>query len=406
MTVTRESYLAQIRPFIDTPFIKVLTGIRRCGKSTILELLRQELIDSGIAEEAVLYINLETRDSEDLEPKKLSGEIKSRMPEKGKLYLLLDEVQLIPGWERVVNALFAEKKADIFITGSNSQLLSSELATLLSGRYVQFIIRPLSFSEYLEFSKTIGNRFSALQSSIGEYIRWGGFPGIHYLKDMNSEVVYKTVTDIFSSVVLKDVLQRNQLRNLDMLDRVIKFLFDNTGNMVSAGAISAYFKNQKKTVSVDTVLEYVSALEGAGIIEKACRYDIRGKKLLNIREKYYASDVSLIHARLGYDDRRISGVIENIVYGELRRRGYEVFVGQLPDREIDFVALRGGEKIYVQVTYKINDDPAFFEREFGNLLKINDQYLKYVVSLDESWKGSVQGVRHVYLPDFLLMDRY
>jgi predicted AAA+ superfamily ATPase len=344
---------------------------------------------------------MELYDAEELVPQKVSRSIKSKI--KGnKTIVLLDEVQLLSGWERVVNTLFAGKKAEIFITGSNSQLLSSELATLLSGRTIQFTIRPLSFSEYLEFAKDISGRVLSGTPAIWEYIRRGGFPGIHYLNSINDEQVYKTVADIFSSVVLKDVLQRSALRNADMLERVVKFLLENTGNLISARTISDYFKNQKRTVSVDTVLEYISALERAYVFEKVPRYDIRGKKLLNVREKYYVGDVSFIHALLGYDNSRIPGVMETIVYWELRRRGYEVFVGQYDNKEIDFVAVKGNEKMYVQVTYMINNDPDVIKREFGNLLKIPDQFPKFVVSLDEHWSSSVEGVRHVYLADFLL----
>ncbi|MDR1128820.1 MAG: ATP-binding protein [Treponema sp.] len=411
MQIVREKYLARIRPFIDTPFIKVLTGIRRSGKSAILELLREELLRSGVPEGEVVYINLEMSDPGDLQAQKLSRAIKNRIKDGGKIYLLLDEAQLVPGWEQAVNSLFAGKQADIFITGSNSTLLSSELSSLLSGRYVQFVTRPLSFAEYLEFAEAIAGRTLDRRSSIREYLRRGGFPGIHYLKGMENpddslSLIDKTVSDIFSSIVLKDVAQSNKLRNMDLLERVIKFLLDNTGSMVSARSISAYFKNQKRKVSVDTILEYISALEGAYAIEKARRYDIRGKKLLNVQEKYYSADVSFIHALLGYDDRRIPGIMENVIYNELRRREYDVFVGQYDGREIDFVAVRGGEKIYVQAVYLINGDADIIDREFGNLLRIGDQFPKYVVSLDERWTSSVEGVRHVYLPDFLLMEGY
>jgi predicted AAA+ superfamily ATPase len=319
------------------------------------------------------------------------------------VYLLLDEVQLLPGWERVVNVFFASKKAEIFITGSNSKLLSSELATLLSGRYVQFVIRPLSFAEYLDFTKGIRNiPVDDPDLFIREYITLGGFPAIHYLKDMNSPLIYKAVSDIFSTVVLRDILQRNTIRNTDMLERIIKFVFDNTGSLFSARSISDYFKNQGRKVSVDTVLEYISALESAFVVEKVRRYDIKGKKLLNVQEKYYIADVSFIHALLGYNDSRIAGVLENIVYLELKRRGYAVFTGHYNDTEIDFVCTRQDEKIYVQVAYMLGNDKKTIQREFGNLLEIKDQYPKYVISLDKNRTSGVEGVRHVYLTDFLL----
>jgi predicted AAA+ superfamily ATPase len=405
MLVKRETHLSRLRPFIGAPFIKILTGIRRCGKSTILELLKGELIASGIEADKILHINLEMYDYEDLESTKLfSGEIQKFIKNKKKVYLLLDEVQLLSGWERVVNSLFAAKKADIYITGSNSNLLSSELASLLSGRYVQFAISPLSFGEYLDFARELrGLAIPDPGAHIWDYIRFGGFPGIHFAKDMESRVIYQAVAGIFSTVVLKDVIQRNQIRHTDMLERFIRFLFDNTGKLFSGRSLSDYFKSQGRKVSVDTILEYIEALKKAYIIEAARRYDIKGKKLLNVREKYYIADVSFIHAILGYDDGRIAGVMENIVYWELRRRGYDVYVGQYDDKEIDFVCLRQNEKLYVQVTYTINNDPKIINREFGNLLKINDQYPKYVVSLDKLRTSAVEGVRHVYLPDFLLM---
>jgi predicted AAA+ superfamily ATPase len=406
--IKREFYLSQVRQFIGTPFIKVLSGLRRCGKSSILEMIREELLDSGVTEEDIIFINFETYDEGELNAKDVSRQIKEHCKKRERVYLLLDEVQLLPGWERVVNAAFAGKKTDIFITGSNSRLLSSELATLLSGRYVQFTIRTLSFTEYIDFiqkgkgkGKVSGRAAGDSTSLFWDYLRQGGFPGIHYLRSMESSMVYKTVSDIFSAVVLKDVIQRNKLRNVDLLERIIRFLFDNTGNMVSARGISDYFKNQKRTVSVDTVLEYIVALESSYSIEKVRRYDIRGKKLLNVREKYYSGDIAFIHALLGYDDRRLPGILENIVYGELRRRSYEVFVGQYGDKEIDFVATKENEKIYVQVCYLINNDEAVINREFGNLLKIKDQYPKYVLSLDANWSTNISGVRHCYIPDFL-----
>ncbi|GHV46599.1 ATPase [Spirochaetia bacterium] len=417
MQIKRESYLSEIRPYMGAPFIKILTGIRRSGKSTILEMIRDELLASGVKGEDVVYLNLELESDTINTVRKFSNTVKSRIEGKEKTYLLLDEVQNLPGWERAVNTFFAGKRTEIFITGSNSKLLASEFATLLSGRYVQFTVRTLSFAEYRAFVQGFAsfagfvpngekNDSRDIDTCIWNYIRLGGFPAIHYFQDMNSDTIYKAVSDIFSTVVLKDVMQRNNIRNTDMLERLVRFLFDNVGRLFSARSIADYFKNQKRKVSVDTVLEYISALEAAYIIEKAQRFDIKGKKLLNVQEKYYIADVSFIHAILGYSDDRLAGVLENIVYTELRRRGYEVFVGEYEKFEIDFVCTRRSERLYVQVTYMINNDPKVMEREFGNLLKIPDQYPKYVVSLEKNRSASVEGVKHVYLPDFLLMDEY
>jgi predicted AAA+ superfamily ATPase len=390
--------------FLGAPFIKVLAGVRRCGKSSILEMIRDELIARGANEKDIIHINLELHAYKaEFTAEWLAGEIEARTQNQGKAYLLLDEVQLIAGWERVVNAFFAAGNTEIFITGSNSQLLSSELASLLSGRYVQFVIRPLSFGEYLDFIRQIrGVTEANPREYIREYLKFGGFPAIHYLKSRDGALVYKTVADIYATVVLKDVILKNEIRNADMLERIIRFLFSNVGNLFSARSISDYFKSQGRKVSVDTILEYISALESAYIIEKAKRYDIKGKKLLNVREKYYLADVSLLYALLGYDDGFIGAAMENVVYSELRRRGYEVSVGQYDDKEVDFVCTNRTGKIYVQVAYTIGNDPAVIEREFGNLLKIADQYPKYVVSLDIAGTSSVSGVQHVFLSDFLL----
>jgi predicted AAA+ superfamily ATPase len=411
--VKREAYLSEIRKYLAAPFIKILSGIRRSGKSSILELLRDELGQNGKAQDNVIYINLETWEPESLSAGNLSKVLKTRLGSlRGnraatkKPTILLDEVQYVAGWERTVNALFAAKAADIFITGSNSKLLSSELATLLSGRYVRFTIRPLSYSEFLNFSRTLGKRRIDSREGIWDYLRWGGFPGIHYFNEISDSLVYKTVADIYSAIVLKDVIERNKLRNADFLDRLVKFLFDNVGSMVSARSISAYFKNQKRSIGVDTVLDYIGALQNAFIFEKCPRWDIRGKKLLNVREKYYVADISFINAVLGYDDRRVQGLIENVIYAELRRRHYDVFVGQLEDAEIDFIASRGVEKLYIQAVYLINNDKKIIDREFGNLLKIKDQYPKYVVGLDPRWSTQIEGVKYYYLPDFLLADNW
>ncbi|MDR0909801.1 MAG: ATP-binding protein [Spirochaetaceae bacterium] len=401
--IERNAYIKQLAAYIDTPFIKVLSGIRRSGKSGILELLREHLVKAGKPEESLIYINFEVWEEERLNSAAARRHIKALIGDMQRVYLLLDEVQLLPGWERVVNAFFAEGKCDIYITGSNSKLLSSELSTLLSGRTVQFTVRTLSFSEFIDFTNGFSTEDEKQKSSPGiwDYIRRGGFPGIHYLKNADDTLVYKTVQDIFAAVVLKDVLERNNLRNPDLLERVTRFLLDNTGSLISARSISNYFKSQNRSISVETILDYIAALEAAYAVEKVRRYDVQGKSILNVREKYYPADISFIHALLGFDTRRLPGVMETLVFHELRRRGYEVFTGQLGDKEIDFVATKDSEKIYIQTTYLINNDAEIIKREFGNLLAIPDQYPKLVLSLDEHWKGTVEGVRHQHLGEWL-----
>jgi len=395
----RDGYLKRILPFLDKPVIKVLTGMRRVGKSSLLRLLIQRLRESGVAENAILFIDLESLEWDSLRTySDLNHYIKdSFRGVPAPRYVFIDEVQEITGWERVVNSLLSEEFADITITGSNAHLLASELATYLSGRYVEFPIFPLSFQEFLQFrSPNAGDRRDEFQL----YLRYGGLPGIHRF-ELNDQTVFAYLNGVYNTLILKDVVTRNQLRDPGQLDRITRFAFDNCGNILTAKRISDYLKNQKLSTGVDKVINYLSFLEQAHLLKKVIRYDIKGLRNLELYEKYYMGDIGLRHGLLGYRDRDIGGLLENVVYLELLYRGYRVFIGKWGDKEVDFVAERADERLYIQVTLQLGT-PETIEREFSVLEKIDDNFVKVVLSLDEFQSINRGGIRHVNLLDFLL----
>ncbi len=403
--IARPNYIEQLKPFINKPQIKIITGIRRSGKSTVLQLLKNEILANGIKEEHVITINFESfAFAEILKAKELYNYIKERINTPDKYYLLLDEIQEVDGWEKAVNSFTVDYNVDVYLTGSNSHLLSSELATHLAGRYVEIPIYTLSYREFLDFRKSYLSKDRDRGNFFIEYLRRGGFPVIH-TSNYTEESAYKVIYDIYSSVILRDTVQRYNIRDIELLERVIKYAFDNIGNTFSGKNVADYFKSQQRRVDVNTVYNYLNALEGAFILYRVPRYNIRGKEILKTQEKFYVSDVSIIYATMGYRDRIISGTLENIVFLELKRRGYNVFIGKLENTEIDFVAEKQGNKIYVQVAYKLENNQTV-EREFGNLLSIDDQYPKYVVTMDEFWKDSIEGVVHMYIADFLLKKNW
>ncbi len=404
--IRREKYLQQIIPLIDKPFIKVITGIRRCGKSVILKQLIDLFLQNGIENDKIIYYNFESLLHIEIDDYlKLYNEIKSKIVDNEKYYILLDEIQEVPEWEKAINSLLSDNNVDLYITGSNSKLLSSEMATYIAGRYVEFQISTLSFEEYLLFKETrIAHKIENIHAEFEIYIRLGGFPSIH-LADYDVETIYKIVNDIYSSVILRDTIQRFNIRNIELLERLIKFVFENVGNRFSAKNIADYFKSQQRKIDLNTIYNYLQALVGAFIIQRVNRYDIKGKEVLQTNEKYYVSDVSLIYSVLGYRDRFISGILENIVLLELKRRGYIVYVGKTGENEVDFIAERKNEKIYVQVTYKMVE-PQTIEREFGVFNSIKDNYPKYVVSMDEFWNDNINGIKHIHLAYFLLLKEF
>lgn len=398
--IKRPVYTKQLEAFVNKPQIKIITGIRRSGKSTVLRLLKEDLLSSGISENQIIAVNFESFAFAEIKTaQKLYGYIKERIKPEARTYLLLDEIQVVEGWERAINSFLVDFDADIYITGSNSHLLSSDLATYLAGRYVQISVYTLSYREFLSFREKYSPDDQQL-NTFEHYLRTGGFPVIH-AASYDTESAYKVVHDIYASVILRDTMQRYKIRDVELLERVVRYAFDNIGNTFSGKNVADYFKNQQRSVDINTIYNYLYALEGAFILFRVPRYDIKGKEILKTQEKFYAGDISLIYANMGFRDRMISGILENIVFLELKRQGYQVYIGKLDNREIDFIAEKQGRKIYIQVAWKL-ESAQTVDREFSPLLSISDQYPKYVVSMDNFWKDSIEGVEHMYITDFLL----
>jgi len=404
--VNRELYLNQLRELIDKPVIKVLTGIRRSGKSEIMKMLKEELLQRKVAEDQIIYLNFDSFEFAEIDnAAKLYAYVKGKVQQHSRVYILLDEIQEVESWEKAVNSFMADFNSDLYITGSNSRLLSSELATYLAGRYVEIHVFPLSFAEYLLF-KSVRTGVSDFNhhAEFENFLRMGGFPVLH-IAGYNTDTAHKIVYDIYSSAILRDTIQRNKIRDVELLERVVKFIFDNVGNRFSSKNIADYFKSQQRKIDLNTVYNYLSALQGSFIIDIIQRYDIKGKEILKTYEKYFVGDQSIVYAAMGYKDRLIAGILENIVMLELKRKGYKVFTGKWDDREVDFVAEKNETKLYVQVAYKL-ESQATIDREFNTLLEIRDNHPKYVVTMDEFWRDNIDGVKHVHIADFLLMASY
>jgi predicted AAA+ superfamily ATPase len=404
--INRELYLKKLKEFIDKPFIKVISGIRRSGKSALLKLVKEELLKRGIKEQNIIYLNFESFEfSEILVAKELYAYVKGKIRTNEKHYVLLDEIQEVEAWEKAINSFAVDFNVDIYITGSNSKMLSGELATYLAGRYVEFPIYTLSFREMLLFKAEQHNiEPSTIYSNFETFLHMGGFPAIHNAS-YSSESAYQIVLDIYSSVILRDVVQRNKIRDVELLERVVKYVFDNIGNKFSAKNVADYFKSQNRKLDLNTVYNYLNALESAFIIYRIPRYDIKGKELLKTNEKYFIGDQSLLYAVMGYKGRFISGILENIVMLELKRRGYDVYVGKLDHTEVDFVAEQANKKIYIQVSYKMTEK-ATMEREYKPLLAIKDNYPKYIITMDEHGHDTYEGIEHRHIADFLLMEDF
>lgn len=394
--IFRPDYIEALKPFMGKPLVKILAGIRRCGKSTIFEMLREELLRRRISAENIIVKRYTEMDiPENLTAKQMYDELAAAMDGKGYCYLLLDEIQEIEGWEKAVNSLLESGNTDIYVTGSNSKLMSSEISTYLTGRYISIPVFTLSFREYLDFKA--GSTLSR-NELLEEYIRFGGFP-IIALGEYDSQSAYQIVNGIYHTVVSRDIVKRHRINKQDLFDRVVKYVIENMGKTFSANSISNFLKSEHRTVSVESIYNYLRWLEQAFIIYPCERYDLQGKSILKTQEKYYLADVSLKYALLGYNRKMLNGTIENIVFLELKRRGYEVYIGKDNTKEIDFVAVRRDEKIYVQVCVQI---PESSDREVGNLMGLRDHYPKYVVTLNEMDVGIENGIRIVHLADFLL----
>lgn len=402
--IERPLYLDKIMPFVDTPFVKILTGVRRCGKSTILKMIIKKLKEEKqVDDEQILNYRFDSMEYEDMTTKELYLELKSKILQSKKTYLFLDEIQEIEGWEKVVNTLASDFDVDIYITGSNSRMMSSEISTYLTGRYITFHIYTLSFEEYLTFKKSY-TTLKDLKQEFSQYVQLGGFPATH-LQDYSQDEVYTIVKDIYNSTIFSDIVRRNQVKKIDQLERVVKYTFNNIGNTFSAKSISNYFKSEQRKIDNETVYSYLEKLQKAYILHKCSRYDLQGKDILKTQEKFYLADVSLRYSVLGYTVDSIAASLENIVYLELKRRGYDVYIGKIKDKEIDFVATKQNEKIYVQVTQEIKSEKTQ-KREYEQLLEIRDNYPKYVVMADDFAGGNYEGIKTMNIVDFLLCKEY
>lgn len=401
--IYRLSYVEKILAYRDTPFVKVLTGVRRSGKSTILKMLMQKIEESGIPNKNIVSYRFDSLEYEGMTAKEMFQELKSRLVDNEKTYLFLDEVQEIEGWEKVVNSLASDYHVDIYVTGSNSRMMSSEISTYLTGRYVSFHVFTLSFAEYLEF---VGKyrEVADVHKELANYLKIGGFPAIH-LQDYAEEEVYTIVKDIYNSTIYSDIVRRNQIRKVDQLERIVRFVFDNVGRTFSAKSICDYLKSERRTIDIETVYSYLEKLENAYILHRCSRYDMQGKEILKTREKFYLADTSLRYSVLGYNPNSVAAMLENIVYIELLRRGYSVYIGKNNDGEIDFIAEKQNDKVYVQVTQEIKS-PETEKREYSRLLEIPDNYPKYVLRTDEFASGNYQGIKTMHIADFLLAKEW
>lgn len=396
----RKLYQNQISSFINKPVIKVITGMRRVGKSCLLKLVIEDLIDNNIEKNKILYINKESLEFDFIvNHKDLYDYVKTEFKNiQGQKYLFVDEIQEVDSWEKAVNSFFSQQDIDIFITGSNAKLLSSELATLLAGRYVEIEVYSLGFKEFIEFRQ--GKKSNETAEYFKNYLRFGGLPALHAF-DLNEETIFQYLDSLYDTIILKDVIKRNSVRNVSLLENLTKYIFDNIGNIFSAKKITDFLKSQNLKVGVETVQNYLSYLGSTFVIHKVPRYDIKGKRLLELHEKYYLGDIGLRHALLGFRESDISGILENIVFLELKRRGYNVNLGKMGTREIDFIAAKENSKIYIQVSYLLSSQETI-TREFSVLQQIKDNYPKYVLTMDNIFGSDFEGIKRVNLIDFLL----
>ncbi len=400
----RSFYLNKIYPHIDKNIIKIITGMRRTGKSVFLKQIKEEIHQKTNATN-ILFIDKELDEFQLIKDNSdISSYINNYFKDViGKKYLFIDEVQLIESWEKSINSFLKKNDYDIYITGSNSSMLSSEISTLVAGRYINIEIYPLSFQEYYEYSK---DKFTDENDAFNYYVRYGALPYIlSFTKEqMEDEFAFQYIKAIYNTVILKDIIQKNSIRDASELERISMYLFDNIGNLTTANKISDYLKTVKSKLTVQTVLNYLKYFTESYMLHNCQRYDIRGKKLLTVNSKYYSNDIGLINGVLGYSFNRIAGILENIVFLELLRKGYEVKVGYINDKEVDFIGEKRNEKVYIQVTYQLgNPDSVTYKREYDSLLSIKDNYPKYILSMDGKIAGEGEsGIYRINICDFLL----
>jgi len=402
--IPRPMYLEKIMTYADSPFVKILSGVRRCGKSTILKMIMEEFKKRGVPEERILHYNFDSMQYEEIKTANLLyKEVKAKLVSGEKTYLFLDEIQEVTSWEKAVNSFMIDFNVDIYVTGSNSRMMSSEISTFLTGRYITFPIFPLSFSEYLTFRTAYGVPGTS-NSELARYLRLGGFPAIH-LREYSTDEAYSIVKDIYNSTIFTDIVKRSQIRKVDQLERIVKFAFDNVGRTFSAVSIAKYLKSEQRSIDNETIYNYLGKLEGAFILHRCSRYDIQGKEFLKTQEKFYLSDPAFRYSILGYTPASVAAMLENIVYLELLRRGYDVSIGKIGNAEIDFVATRQENKLYIQIAQQIDREETA-QREYGRLLEIADNYPKYVLRTDEFAGGNYQGIKTMHVADFLLSSEY
>ena len=398
--IIRERYLREIRPFYKQELIKVLIGIRRSGKSVILTQIMNELQADGIDEKHIIYINFEDFDFDEYtDPKKLHNYVKNKNIDKKKYYIFFDEIQNVNTWEKVVNSLRTTKNTSIFITGSNSDLLSSDLATHIAGRYVSFKITPFTFKEVCELLNIVDKK--DVEEEFSDYVKWGGLPQRFMQTDDMSKKTY--LNDIYDSIIIKDVVQRFGVKNIDLLNRIATYLLTTPSQVFSPESIKKYFESTSRGVSLETLYNYLDYFVRANLISKADRYDIRGKRILTGKYKYYLTDLGFTHILSEGKKSQIGAYLENVVYNELIARGYNINIGSIDNGKIDFIATRFEEKIYIQVTYLL-DDENVSEREFGAYKQIEDNYPKYVLSMDK-FDFSQNGIIHKNIIDWLLEEK-
>lgn len=398
--ILRPDYIKAVEPYIDAPLVKILSGVRRCGKSTILEMIQNELKNRGIEEERIISKRYTEMDvDENYTSKEMYAELKNLIANKGRCYLFIDEPQEVDNWEKVINSLFESEDVDIYITGSNSKLMSSEISTYLTGRYVSINCYTLSFKEHLNFK---GKTEADAKDMFEEYLQFGGFPIIG-ISNFDTRSAYQVVEGIYSAVITRDISKRHRIRNKDLFDRVVKYIIENVGKTFSANSIVKFLKNEKRSLSVESIYNYIKWLSEAFIIYPCQRYDLQGKSVLKTQEKYYLSDISIKYSKMGFNKQMTSAMLENIVYLEMKRRGYDVYIGKNDTKEIDFVGIRRDEKIYIQVCVEL---PTESTRETDNLMDIKDHYHKYVVCMDDLAIGNENGIEIVHITDFLLRDSW
>lgn len=395
--IKRPEYIKEISKFIDVPLVKILAGVRRSGKSTILEMMKNELLERGVKAENIISRKYNEIENEDMTSMEMYSDLKASLEGKGRCYLFLDEIQEIKGWERAINSVFEGYDVDIYITGSNSKLMSSEISTYLSGRYVQIPVYTLSFKEFLTFKGLEnGDKISAFE----QYLQYGGFPIIG-ISNFDTKSAYQVVEGIYAAVITRDISKRHKIRDKELFDRVVKYIIENVGKTFSANSIVNFLKSENRKLSIESVYNYLKWLTEAFIIYPCQRYDLQGKSVLKTQEKYYLSDVALKYCQMGFNTKMIASMLENIVFLDLKRRGYDVYIGKNNTKEIDFVATRLNEKIYVQVCRSIPQDN---DREIANLLEIRDHYHKYLVTMDTLATGNENGVEIMNIASFLLKE--